>query len=358
MKKSHLSIILFLTLGIIQSCSSNKEIRALYENRPCSQPIVMNPKAECIERKSPEITPVNGLTMEDQLAFEKQKAIVCPEYKKLNIYRWEIAVYFDYTKHALTKNALQKLDQNVHMLKKQPEFCLSIRGYTDNRGSHDYNQRLAHRRAMSVFNYLMHHGIHRDRMILSPVGETAPLLPNNTEENMAVNRRVEMLLLNHDGKPVPYMLSTSDTNTLLDPDITQSLFCKIWTKRIQWFPGILFNENQRGCHPIEMNQLKKNLNVMTHHSGYMVSIREFSSSNNDDIQKNATALRRLQYLETFFNDNAIEKKRIQVIAPEETHVFQTIDNKHYSQNLPCVELLLLDQKARPIPLIVITQKKI
>jgi len=356
MKTNCQVIILVLISCIVQSCSSDQEIRALYSNRPCSQSIIMTSKAECEESKCPDKEPVNGLTMEGNLEFDHPEIAPCPVYKKIEIHKWQTAIYFDYKKHDLSTDAIEKLNQNLIFFKTHPKFQLSVRGFTDSRGNILYNKRLANRRVSSVVNYMVRHQINKNRMILSPVGETAPLLPNVSEENMAINRRVEMLLINPEGRPASFILYTPEIRSLFDPEITQDLFCTVWAKRIQWFPDIFFTSKQVDLNPVEMKALTQDIQVMKEHSDVMVSMREFSISSPKKKQQENIALKRLQLLEKSFRSHSIQKNRIQVIAPEETQIFKTFDSRHHSNDHPCVELLLLDHKARPIPLVVVTEK--
>jgi outer membrane protein OmpA-like peptidoglycan-associated protein len=70
-----------------------------------------------------------------------------------------------------------------------------ISGHTDNVGSNTYNQNLSQRRAESVKNYLLTKGIKEDRMLSVGMGDKEPILPNDTAENRALNRRITITIL-------------------------------------------------------------------------------------------------------------------------------------------------------------------
>lgn len=77
---------------------------------------------------------------------------------------------------------------------------LIIAGYTDNVPSNttEYpsNWELSAARAMTVMKLLVkHHGIEEDRVSVQAYGEYKPKVPNNTEENRARNRRVEIFVV-------------------------------------------------------------------------------------------------------------------------------------------------------------------
>jgi outer membrane protein OmpA-like peptidoglycan-associated protein len=68
---------------------------------------------------------------------------------------------------------------------------LRVEGHTDSRGNEVDNQRLSEARALAVVEWLTAHGIARVR--LNPVGCASrdPLFPNDSDEHLARNRRVE-----------------------------------------------------------------------------------------------------------------------------------------------------------------------
>ena len=67
-----------------------------------------------------------------------------------------------------------------------------IAGFTDSRGSDDYNRQLSQRRADAVRDFLIGEGVPADRLRSEGRGETDPIATNGTEEGRAYNRRVEI----------------------------------------------------------------------------------------------------------------------------------------------------------------------
>ena len=68
---------------------------------------------------------------------------------------------------------------------------IAIEGHTDAEGSAEYNQRLSVRRARAVVAYLVKAGADRKQLEAVGYGPSRPAAPNDTEENMARNRRIE-----------------------------------------------------------------------------------------------------------------------------------------------------------------------
>ena len=86
------------------------------------------------------------------------------------------------------------LDQAVQTLRNNAVVRVRVEGHADSRGADQYNQRLSERRAQAVVDYLTTQGIPRDRMDPMGFGESMPVAPNDTEENMARNRRVDFVV--------------------------------------------------------------------------------------------------------------------------------------------------------------------
>ncbi len=77
-------------------------------------------------------------------------------------------IFYDFDKATLRPESEQALDELVRLLNENPNVTIELSSHTDNRGSDTYNERLSQRRAESVVNYLIEHGIAADR--LKPVG--------------------------------------------------------------------------------------------------------------------------------------------------------------------------------------------
>ena len=66
-----------------------------------------------------------------------------------------------------------------------------ISGYTDNRGTEEYNLALGERRAAAARSYLVNLGVPADQMTIVSYGELRPLQRGNNEEAWAMNRRAQ-----------------------------------------------------------------------------------------------------------------------------------------------------------------------
>ena len=79
------------------------------------------------------------------------------------------------------------------MLDDNPKISLEVQGHTDNVGGDGYNMNLSQARADSVRMYLVAHGIAAPRLVSKGYGFHQPLVPNTTDANRALNRRVQFI---------------------------------------------------------------------------------------------------------------------------------------------------------------------
>ena len=77
-------------------------------------------------------------------------------------------IFYDFDKATLRPESATALDELVGMLNENPNVTIELSAHADYRGSAEYNKRLSQRRAESVVNYLIAHGIPKER--LTPMG--------------------------------------------------------------------------------------------------------------------------------------------------------------------------------------------
>ena len=112
-----------------------------------------------------------------------------PVVKKKIVLR---GVHFDFDKATIRPDAADTLAEAARILREESQVRVSVDGYTDSRGSDQYNERLSERRAQAVEDYLMRLGVGGGRLVPQGFGESRPVATNETEEGRAQNRRVEL----------------------------------------------------------------------------------------------------------------------------------------------------------------------
>lgn len=100
---------------------------------------------------------------------------------------------FDYDKAELTPQEKQKLDQLIPQIKEANPEKLILVGHTDSNGADSYNEKLSLRRVETVKSYLVTKGVDKNRIQIEAKSETQPVRDNDTTNNRAANRRVELV---------------------------------------------------------------------------------------------------------------------------------------------------------------------
>jgi outer membrane protein OmpA-like peptidoglycan-associated protein len=164
--RSHLKNIHILILNI------EEKISQLKDRRPSEDLVPANEIVKCLSRSFTRgQSPYKGPRVPLIIQFDSNSAIIRPE-------------------------SAQQLREMAQALKNKrlAGSKILIEGHADSRGSADYNQLLSDRRAESVKRYLVENfAMPQGRFKMRGYGEIQPLVPNDTEENRATNRRVEFV---------------------------------------------------------------------------------------------------------------------------------------------------------------------
>ena len=83
-------------------------------------------------------------------------------------------VFYAFDSAELTASSTMALDSLVDLLNENPNVTIELSSHCDYRGKDEYNMRLSQRRAESVVNYLIAHGIVEDRLTPVGYGESRP----------------------------------------------------------------------------------------------------------------------------------------------------------------------------------------
>lgn len=106
-------------------------------------------------------------------------------------------INFDTNKSTLSDGAQSRLNKLAGDLKADNKnVYVEIQGHTDATGPAEYNRHLGLQRAESVRRHLHTQNVALDRMATISYGEDSPAEPNDTAEGRALNRRVEIVVLN------------------------------------------------------------------------------------------------------------------------------------------------------------------
>jgi outer membrane protein OmpA-like peptidoglycan-associated protein len=107
-------------------------------------------------------------------------------------------INFESNSADLLEGSHDELNRVIQLIKDNSDIRIEIMAHTDDVGSDKFNLVLADKRAASVVEYLVVNGIDPNRLVATGFGETVPLVPNTSDENKAINRRVEMKILDRE----------------------------------------------------------------------------------------------------------------------------------------------------------------
>lgn len=109
-------------------------------------------------------------------------------------------ITFELNSYELNSASYEELDKLVNYLTENERYKVEISAHTDNAGGDKYNLELSNLRANSVLQYLQDKAVNQERLVAIGYGESQPIVPNDTEENMAKNRRVEFKIVTEESR--------------------------------------------------------------------------------------------------------------------------------------------------------------
>jgi outer membrane protein OmpA-like peptidoglycan-associated protein len=122
----------------------------------------------------------------------------CPAYKKVVVGKDRLELkeklFFDLDRSTLKAASFPVLDDVVLALKDNKSFLVQVEGHTDSSGSVAHNQTLSEQRAATVLEYLVAHGVPKDRLVSKGFASSVPIDTNDTLNGRENNRRVEFVV--------------------------------------------------------------------------------------------------------------------------------------------------------------------
>jgi outer membrane protein OmpA-like peptidoglycan-associated protein len=100
----------------------------------------------------------------------------------------------------LNPDGMRTAQKLADVLQQNPQRTVLVEGFTDSTGAASYNQDLSERRAIAVSTALQELGVSRERVAIRGYGQAHPIASNNTAQNRQMNRRVEIVLSDANGK--------------------------------------------------------------------------------------------------------------------------------------------------------------
>jgi OmpA-OmpF porin, OOP family len=136
-----------------------------------------------------------GLELEDHILAATSSGIRSSLQTQLNDVLSRHQIEFDSNQSSLTPRGRTTLDRLIPLLRKTPRASIEIGGHTDSFGTPDYNMELSRRRAETVRQYFMNHGL-TNRFTAVGYGASKPRSIEKTQNALRRNRRIELLIQN------------------------------------------------------------------------------------------------------------------------------------------------------------------
>lgn len=150
--------------------------------------------------------------LKDQISANEVEIINTPGGVSIHL---KDTLLFNTGKADILFQALQTLDMITKFLETIPNM-LRVEGHTDNVPIHNEifpsNWHLSVARAMNTGYYLIQKGIPPQRISIAGYSEYQPTVPNDTDENRAKNRRVEIIILDETINSMRTNASENSTN--------------------------------------------------------------------------------------------------------------------------------------------------
>ncbi|HTH56322.1 MAG TPA: OmpA family protein [Cyclobacteriaceae bacterium] len=188
--------------SVVNSVSKQKvKIKVYANNKGVEETLIAEAGEKMLLRKGDRYQVV---TASEEGYFFSSKEIVAGEVNSITLEVVPIEldgkialnnITFETNSAALKKSSQFELDLVVELMKVNPKLQVEISAHTDDVGEEDSNLKLSNKRATSALEYLVRKGVPKERMVPRGYGESKPLLENNSEENRAQNRRVELRVL-------------------------------------------------------------------------------------------------------------------------------------------------------------------
>jgi len=128
-----------------------------------------------------------GVNNDPLAALDPNKSIIVSKTDNYVKLMFRDSMMFATGSSTLQSGARNKVNIVAKLLRNYPQTIVGSAGFTDNKGSYEYNQKLSKERALSVSNLLGGTNI-------KGCSYAKAIAPNDSESNRALNRRVEVYL--------------------------------------------------------------------------------------------------------------------------------------------------------------------
>jgi len=282
------------------------------EALPEIAPVDVAPKV--VESKEAEVIDVN---VSEKPVFSCQE-----EFKKILASE---KIHFQYNKADIKESSFVLLESLVEVAKKCPKDAILVAGHTDSVGSENYNLKLSTNRANAVKEYLITHGISKDRVRAIGYGESRPIADNKTEEGQAKNRRIELNVMDiKDLPPLPKVQKKEVFEEIKDIPVVDKVkestvfSCETEFKRILSKDKIHFDYNKATIASNSYKLLDLLASVIKKCPNEIISIEGHTDSIGSKSYNLKLSLNRVNAVKDYLVKKGVSSDRLEVVGHGES----------------------------------------
>jgi outer membrane protein OmpA-like peptidoglycan-associated protein len=177
------------------------KVKVYYQNKEHDELIISEAGETVLLRKGDKY---QIITASEEGYFFTKADVIAGQFESIEMHMVPIElnakltlndITFETNSAELRSTSQFELDRIVDLMHVNPKLAIEISAHTDDIGDEKLNLKLSEKRAQSAWEYLKSKGVHQERLLPKGYGENAPAVPNDTDENRAKNRRVELRVL-------------------------------------------------------------------------------------------------------------------------------------------------------------------
>lgn len=171
------------------------------DREPATTPVAVNNDAEASGNRT-DADMWRDVDLNAPRVERPELKITSPDFEvrgtdQYTIYSLGENLLFDSDQAALRADAEQNLKQIAASIKQRyAGGQVRLYGFTDAQAGENYNKELSEKRAEAVKNWLVTNAeMDASKVMVHPMGESAPIASNQTEEGRQQNRRVQIVAM-------------------------------------------------------------------------------------------------------------------------------------------------------------------
>jgi len=187
--------------GMTNDCLQDESFNQLQQADTVSRNIQSLFLEKRIDNDNVQLDLSDAVQLTDTISRVMQNLMLKKHLLKIND-SWKLNnIHYSFNKWDVRPDAEPILDSLINLLKIYP-IRVELASHTDSRGTSEYNDWLSQKRAESVVNYLVKHGVNRNRLTATGYGKSALLnqcadgVPCSEKEHQ-VNRRTEVRVISN-----------------------------------------------------------------------------------------------------------------------------------------------------------------